>query len=106
MACADMSALTLFALHGRRLPSATAGIGPRSAKRRWVTAFAWTTVMSILLAATGARAETYKWVDERGRVQYTDRLPPESANRGSVELSKQGMTKKVVDPPLTETQQE
>lgn len=63
-------------------------------------------LLCALLATTGALAETYKWVDEHGRVQYTDRLPPESANRGSVELNKQGMTKKVVDPPLTDAQQQ
>ena len=58
-----------------------------------------------LFAAGAARAETYKWIDEHGRVQYTDRLPPEAVNRGSVELNKQGMTRKVVDPQLSETQQ-
>ncbi len=63
-------------------------------------------VATTLLAAGAARAETYKWIDAQGRVQYTDRLPPEAVNRGSVELSKQGMTKKVVEPPLSETQQQ
>lgn len=57
-----------------------------------------------LVAATPVLAETYKWVDEKGRVQYTDRLPPEAANRGMVELNKQGMTKKVTDPALTPDQ--
>ena len=57
-----------------------------------------------LVAATPASAETYKWVDEKGRVQYTDRLPAEAVNRGMVELNKQGMTKKVTEPALTPEQ--
>lgn len=57
-----------------------------------------------MAAGTPALAQTYKWIDEKGRVQYTDRLPPEAVNRGMVELSKQGMTKKVTDPPLTPEQ--
>jgi Domain of unknown function (DUF4124) len=57
-----------------------------------------------LVAATSALAETYKWVDEKGRVQYTDRVPAEAVNRGMVELNKQGMTKKVTDPALTPEQ--
>ena len=57
-----------------------------------------------LVAATSALAEMYKWVDEKGRVQYTDRVPAEAVNRGMVELNKQGMTKKVTEPALTPEQ--
>lgn len=57
-----------------------------------------------LAAATSAAGETYKWVDEKGHVQYTDRLPPEAVNRGNIEFDKQGITKKVVDPALTAAQ--
>ena len=63
----------------------------------------------LLLAAgfvtvTSAIADTYRWVDEKGRVQYTDRLPAEATNRGNVELNKQGMTRKVTEPALTPEQ--
>ena len=57
-----------------------------------------------LVAATPASAETYKWVDEKGRVQYTDRLPADAVNRGMVELNKQGMTRKITEPALTPEQ--
>jgi hypothetical protein len=57
-----------------------------------------------MAAGTSALAQTYKWIDEKGRVQYTDRLPPEAVNRGMVELDKQGITKKVTDPPPTPEQ--
>ena len=32
-----------------------------------------------LLAATSASAQQYRWLDENGRVHYTDTLPPASA---------------------------
>ncbi len=57
-----------------------------------------------LVAATPASAETYKWIDEKGHVQYTDRLPAEAANRGRVELDKQGIAKKVTEPIQTPEQ--
>ena len=65
--------------------------------------------MSCLLVAVAivtppSRAETYKWIDKDGRVQYTDRLPAEAAPRGNVELNKQGMPKKTTDPALTPEQ--
>jgi hypothetical protein len=54
--------------------------------------------------AVGAQAETFKWIDAQGKVQYGDRIPPEAVNRGNVELSKQGVAKKVVEPALTPEQ--
>jgi hypothetical protein len=65
---------------------------------------AGSSVLMVCLAAGAARAETYKLTDEKGRVQYTDRLPPDQINRGNIELSKQGMTKKVTAPALTPEQ--
>jgi len=59
---------------------------------------------AVLVAGAPANGETYKVTDERGHVQYTDRVPAESVNRGMIQLSKQGMTKKVVDPALTPEQ--
>jgi ribosomal protein L9 len=58
----------------------------------------------ILLASPGVRATMYKWVDDQGVVHYTDKLPPEAVNKGSVELSKQGITLKKNDPALTPEQ--
>jgi hypothetical protein len=42
-----------------------------------------------LTAPTPARAATYKWVDDKGVVHYTDKMPPEAVNKGSIELNKQ-----------------
>ena len=57
-----------------------------------------------LLFGGSTSAETYKLTDEKGRVQYTDRVPPEAVNRGVVELNKQGMTKNVTAATLTPEQ--
>ena len=37
-----------------------------------------------LVAGNPALSETYKWVDEKGQVQYTDRIPAEAVNRGMI----------------------
>lgn len=57
-----------------------------------------------LLAAPAASAATYKWVDDKGVVHYTDKLPPEVVNKGSVELNRQGVTVRKVEPTLTPEQ--
>jgi len=36
-------------------------------------------LLGILLAASSALAQQYRWVDEKGRVHYTDTPPPPSA---------------------------
>jgi Domain of unknown function (DUF4124) len=62
--------------------------------------------MAMLLLAAGlvagmpTLAETYKWVDETGHVHYTDQIPAEAVNRGLIELNKQGMTRKIIEPAL------
>ncbi|MCC7328298.1 MAG: DUF4124 domain-containing protein [Burkholderiales bacterium] len=56
------------------------------------------------LAAPEARAQTYKWVDEKGVVHYTDKIPPEAINKGNVVLDKQGVAIKRTEPALTPEQ--
>ena len=43
-------------------------------------------------------------MDEQGVVHYTDKMPPEAINKGSVELNKQGVQIKKTDPALTPEQ--
>jgi hypothetical protein len=58
-----------------------------------------------LLAVPGvARAATYKWVDDKGVVHYTDHMPPEAVNKGTAELNKQGVTVKKTEPAPTPEQ--
>jgi len=60
-----------------------------------------TVTMAALLLATTAAAATYKWVDDKGMVHYTDKMPPEAVDKGSVELNKQGLPVKRTDPAPT-----
>jgi hypothetical protein len=55
--------------------------------------------------AVQARATTYKWVDDKGVVHYTDKMPPEAVNKGSTVLDKQARPLKKIDAALTPEQQ-
>ena len=54
-----------------------------------------------LAVAPRAHAATYKWVDDNGIVHYTDKIPPEAVNKGNIQLDKQGVPVKRIDPALT-----
>ena len=50
-----------------------------------------------------SHAAMFKWVDEKGQVQYGDRIPPQFQNQKSEELNKRGIvTKKGEAPPTPE----
>ena len=57
-----------------------------------------------LIAVAGASAALYRWVDERGVVQYSDK-PPDSKGKSGVEMSKRGVVLKKLDSPLPPEQQ-
>ena len=62
--------------------------------RRW-RGTAKNTASSVLLAALllgvgGAHAQMYRWVDSKGRVQYSDTPPTTFNQSGGAELNKQG----------------
>jgi hypothetical protein len=62
---------------------------------------------ALLLASAGAaRAAMYKWVDEKGVVHYTDKMPPEAVDKASVELNKQGIPVRKTEKALTPEQRE
>lgn len=49
----------------------------------------------LLLATTapaGFAADLYRWVDNKGNVHYTDRVPPEYVQNGYRVINKQGLT--------------
>ena len=52
------------------------------------------TCIALAAMALPGRADTYRWVDEQGRVHYGDVIPGKDAALGSVELDKQGRVKK------------
>jgi hypothetical protein len=43
-----------------------------------------------LISFNPAMAATYRWVDQNGKVQYGDVMPPTQAGQGHAELDKQG----------------
>src|SRR5690349_13314121 len=60
-----------------------------------------------LLAASlvvPAQAAMYKWVDEKGHVQYGDSIPPQYRNQNSEELNKRGVVTKKGEAALTPEQ--
>lgn len=56
----------------------------------------WTKFLSALLLAVllhpANAAKLYRWVDENGKVHYSDQVPPEHARQGRDELNEQGIT--------------
>ena len=45
------------------------------------------------LGVTASHAQLYKWVDENGKTQYTDTIPPASTDRARKELRSDGTVK-------------
>ncbi len=62
-------------------------------------------VISVGLAfSLPAHATLYKWVDDKGKVQYGDTIPPEYAKQGNSQLNKSGVVIKKTSPALTPEQ--
>jgi hypothetical protein len=53
------------------------------------------------VALPGAAAGMYKWTDDKGVVHYSDQMPPEEVNKGTVLLDKQGRQFKKIEPAPT-----
>jgi hypothetical protein len=70
---------------------------------RWSAAVclaAWLALGALPAAAAGV----YKWTDDQGVVHYSDQLPADGINKGSVVIDKQGRQVKKIDPMLTPAQ--
>ena len=50
-------------------------------------------VACVFLSATYSHAQLYKWVDENGKTQYSDTIPPANTDRARVELRSDGTVK-------------
>ncbi len=62
-------------------------------------------LLATALACSAAGAQqTYKWVDDKGVVHYTDTMPPDQVNKGATVLDKQAVPIRKIDPPLTAAQ--
>ena len=58
----------------------------------------------LLVLSAPAQAGLYKWVDEKGNVQYSDKPPAQPGKSGTAKLDSQGMMVSHIDPPLTAEQ--
>lgn len=64
----------------------------------------WLLLTMVLFSAlhiTASHAHLYKWVDENGRAQYTDAIPPASTDRARKELRSDGIVKSSTDRAAT-----
>lgn len=57
--------------------------------------------LAVFALTQEARGATYKWVDDKGVVHYTDKIPTEAVNKGSTVLDKQGRSVKRIDATPT-----
>lgn len=60
----------------------------------------------LAVGAPGAvAAGMYKWTDDKGVVHYSDQMPPEAVNKGTVVMDKQGRAVKKIEAAPTPEQQ-
>jgi len=57
-----------------------------------------------LLVSQPSLGALYKWVDEKGVVHYSDKVPPEAIDKGNIELNKDGVAVKRTEPAPTPEQ--
>ena len=60
----------------------------------------------LLGAATATHAELYRWMDESGKVHYSDKIPAQHKHRGHAKLNPQGIVFDKVSSSLTPAQQQ
>jgi hypothetical protein len=60
--------------------------------------------VSAFCATSAFGAGLYKWTDDQGVVHYSDQIPADATNKGSVVMDKQGRAIKKIDPALTPAQ--
>lgn len=68
------------------------------------SAAAWLVAWIALGVLPAAAAGVYKWTDDQGVIHYSDQMPADAANKGSVVLDKQGRQVKKIDAALTPAQ--
>jgi hypothetical protein len=50
--------------------------------------------ISLLLLSCTAYGGLYRWVDDKGNVFYSDKIPPKASKHGHIELNQRGLRKK------------
>ena len=59
-------------------------------------------VLVLLMVGFSAEAKLYKWVDENGKVHYSDKMPPDQIKNAHETLSQHGVVKEKVERDLTD----
>lgn len=62
--------------------------------------------LACMLSSQTSQAGIQRWVDEKGAVHYGDKIPPEYAGKGSIELNQQGIRVKERSRNLTDQERE
>lgn len=52
--------------------------------------------LTLIFASTAADASLFRWVDESGKVHFSDKVPPSIAQKGHTSLNKHGVESEVV----------
>ena len=73
----------------------------QNAERRLKWLVVTCTLFAALAGVTASHAQLYKWVDENGKVQYTDTIPPGSTDRARKELRSDGTVKSSTERAAT-----
>lgn len=64
----------------------------------WITV----AVLGLVAALPVSAGKLYKWVDEKGNVHFSDKVPPEAAKLAREEKNQEGITVKAVDRAKTQ----
>ncbi len=72
--------------------------------RRATCLFATLAVCLAVGVQAAVAAGMYKWTDEKGAVHYSDQMPPDAVNKGTVVFDKQGRQVKKIEPAPTPEQ--
>jgi predicted Zn-dependent peptidase len=59
-------------------------------------------LLAALLASPVMAGKLYKWVDEKGNVHYSDKVPPEASKLARKEMNQEGVTVRKVDRAKTQ----
>lgn len=57
--------------------------------------------LALLACGPALAAKTYKWVDENGKVHFSDRVPPEAAKQAREEVNSEGVTVRQIERQKT-----
>ena len=70
----------------------------------WKSVISTVTLLGLLLLSTTASAALFRWVDDDGKVHYSDSVPPSKAQKGHTEMDKLGNKVKKVEAAKSKEQ--